>query len=69
MDFDPVLLPPRRDKYVAAGLWQDRTINDELDACVAEVPDKLALTAFQVETGDTRRFTYRELARMADRIA
>ena len=69
MDFDPVLLAPRRDRYVAAGLWRDRTINDELDACLAEVPDKLALTAWQVENGQTRRFTYREMARMADRIA
>ena len=33
------------------------------------VPDKLALTAVQVETGAVRRFTYRELAAMADRIA
>ena len=40
-----------------------------LDACVATCPDKLALTALQVETGATTRFTYRELARMADRIA
>jgi cyclohexanecarboxylate-CoA ligase len=69
MEFDAVLLPPRRTQRVAEGHWRDRTINDALDTCVATCPDKLALTALQVETGGTTRFTYRELARMADRIA
>ncbi len=69
MEFDAVLLPFRRARMVAQGHWRDRTINDALDACVAACPDKLALTALQVETGATTRLTYRELARMADRIA
>jgi cyclohexanecarboxylate-CoA ligase len=69
MEFDTVLLPSRRARMVAAGLWHDRTINDDLDACVAECPDRLALTALQVEQGAVTRFTYRELATMADRIA
>src|SRR5437868_6419669 len=69
MEFDAVLLPPRRARMVAQGLWHDRTINDDLDACLAACPDKLALTALRVEEGATLRFTYREMARMADRIA
>ena len=69
MEFDTVLLRPRRAESIAKGWWHDRTINDDLDACVAACPDKLALTAMQVETGTMRRFTYRELAAMADRIA
>jgi cyclohexanecarboxylate-CoA ligase len=69
MEFDAVLLPPRRARMLAQGLWHERTINDELDACVADCPDKLALTALQVEQGVTTRFTYREMASMADRIA
>ena len=69
MEFDTVLLPPRRAGLIAQGLWHDRTINDDLDACAAACPDKLALTALRVETGEVRRFTYRELSRMADRIA
>lgn len=69
MEFDAVLLPARRAHMVAQGLWHDRTINDDLDACVAACPDKLALTALQVESGALQRFTYREMARMADRIA
>src|SRR5438105_8201032 len=69
MKFDTVLLPSRRAASVAAGLWHDRTINDELDACVAAYPDKLALTAVQVETGTVRRFSSRELAARAERMA
>ncbi len=69
MEFDAVLLAPRRADCIARGLWLDRTINDELDACVAHCPDREALVAVRVEAGDTRRFTYRELATMADRIA
>ena len=69
MDFDAVLLPPRRARMIEQGLWHDRTINDDLDACLAACPDKPALTAVRVDSGETQRFTYRELARMADRIA
>jgi cyclohexanecarboxylate-CoA ligase len=69
MEFDAVLLAPRRARMIAQGLWHDRTINAELDACLAACPDKLALTACRVEAGDEKRFTYRELASMADRIA
>jgi cyclohexanecarboxylate-CoA ligase len=69
MEFDAVLLPPRRAASIAQGLWHDRTINDDLDACAAGYPDKVALTAVQVESGAVRRFTYRELAAMADRMA
>jgi len=69
MEFDAVLLPPRRAASIARGHWHDRTINGELDACIAACPDKLALTAVRVETGEVRRFTYRELGTMADRIA
>ncbi|MDD3017388.1 MAG: cyclohexanecarboxylate-CoA ligase [Comamonas sp.] len=69
MQFDTVLLPPRRARLIAQGLWHDRTINGELDACVQACPDQLALTAVQVETGNVRRFTYRELGQMADRMA
>ncbi len=69
MEFDAILLPPRRAASIAQGLWHDRTINDDLDACAAGDPDKLALTAVRVEDGSIRRFSYRELAAMADRIA
>ncbi|HSH06625.1 MAG TPA: cyclohexanecarboxylate-CoA ligase [Burkholderiales bacterium] len=68
MDFDAVLLAPRRARMRAEGYWPDRTINDALDACVAACPDKVALTAVQVEPGAVTRLTYRELATLADRV-
>jgi len=69
MEFDAILIPPRRAAMLGQGLWRDRTINDDLDACVASCPDKLALMAVSVESGSVTRFTYREMAAMADRIA
>ncbi|MGT2433317.1 cyclohexanecarboxylate-CoA ligase [Cupriavidus basilensis] len=69
MEFDAVLLPPRRAASIAQGLWPERTINDALDDCVARCPDKIALTAVQVESGAITRLTYRELATRAERIA
>jgi len=69
MEFDAVLIAPRRAASMAQGLWHDKTINTELDACLAACPDKLALTAVQAEGGAVKRFTYRELATMADRVA
>jgi len=69
MQFDAILLPQRRVSMIAQGLWHDRTINDDLDACVAACPDKVGLTAYRAEGGPVTRMTYREMARMADRIA
>jgi cyclohexanecarboxylate-CoA ligase len=69
MQFDAVLIPPRRAHSVAQGLWHDRTINDDLDRCLDRCPDKVAVTAVQAESGAVTRFTYRELAAMADRVA
>lgn len=69
MEFDAILIPPRRAEMVRRGFWIDGTINDSLDACLARCPDKLAVTAVSIERGATRRFTYREMATMADRIA
>jgi cyclohexanecarboxylate-CoA ligase len=69
MEFDAVLIPARRANSIAQGLWHDRTINDDLDACVASCPDKVAVTAVQAETEKVTRFTYRELSNMADRVA
>ncbi|SAK61704.1 cyclohexanecarboxylate-CoA ligase [Caballeronia ptereochthonis] len=69
MEFDAVRIPPRRAESVARGYWHDRTLNDDLDTWAERCPDKIALTAFEVESGATTRFTYREMASMADRIA
>ncbi|MBP0618998.1 cyclohexanecarboxylate-CoA ligase [Cupriavidus consociatus] len=69
MDFDPILIAPRRAASIAAGHWQDRTINDYLAACVRDRPDAPALTALSIDRQVLTRFTWQELARMADRVA
>lgn len=69
MEFDAILFPPRRAAMIEKGFWRDRTINDDLDACLSQKPDKEALTAVSIEKGETRRLTYRELARLTDRLA
>jgi cyclohexanecarboxylate-CoA ligase len=69
MEFDAVLIPPRREGMVRQGHWRDRTINDDLADCLRLTPDKTALVAHRGESGEITRMTYREVARMADRIA
>ncbi len=69
MEFDPVLLPPRRPRMIEQGLWHDRTLLQDLAACVSERANDTALTALRGETGDVARFTYAEMDRMARRIA
>jgi len=69
MDFDAVLIAPRRAASVAAGHWHDRTVNDYLAACVSGRPDAPALTAVSLDSGTVARFTWSELDRMADRVA
>lgn len=69
MEFDAILIPPRREEMVRQGHWRNCTINDALDACIQRFPDKRALTALSLDRATTRHFTYREMGAMADRIA
>ncbi|VVD90842.1 cyclohexanecarboxylate-CoA ligase [Pandoraea cepalis] len=69
MEFDAVLLPPRREHSVARGWWPERTINDALDAALAAWPDKVALTAVSTATGQTTQLTYAALSDAAERLA
>ena len=69
MEFDAILIRQRRASMIAQGLWHDRTINDDLDACSAKYPEKIGLIAVSDERGEVRRFTYLEIAALADRIA
>ncbi len=74
MDFDAILLAPRRAASLAQGHWLDRTINDALDDCLAQCPDQTALTAVRLGAkadggDDVTTLTYRELAALADRVA
>ena len=39
MEFDAVLIEPRRASSVEAGLWHDKTINEFLDKNLETCPD------------------------------
>lgn len=69
MEFDAVLIPPRRAAMIEQGRWLDQTINDSFDACLRHQPDRVALTAVSLDRGTTLRLTYREMGTLADRIA
>lgn len=69
MEFDAIMISPRRAACIARGLWHDKTINDYLDANAEKFPDKIALTALHTESNTTTQFTYRELVTMTNRIA
>lgn len=69
MDFDAILIAPRREAMVRAGHWRDKTVNDYFEAALSEKPDQLALSAICVAEGRRRDFTWAELDRMANRAA
>lgn len=69
MDFDAILIEPRRAAMTAAGLWKNITADDYFDACLAAHPDKIALSAITVATGARRDLSWAELDLLADRAA
>lgn len=69
MEFNAILIAPRRDAMVAAGHWRDKTVNDYFDEVLAQAPDKLALSSISVAEGLRRDLTWAELDRAANRAA
>lgn len=69
MEFDAVLLEPRRARMEAEGFWPGRTLLDYFEACLAEKPDALALVSVVAATGARRALTYAEIDRLAWRAA
>lgn len=69
MEFDAVLIEPRRAQMEAAGLWPGKTVDECFDACLAAAPDALALTAVSVAEGTRSDLTWAELDLAADRAA
>ncbi|MCW1934963.1 cyclohexanecarboxylate-CoA ligase [Pararhodobacter zhoushanensis] len=69
MDFDAVLIEPRRAAMVAAGLWLDKTADDFFDACLATNPDAMALSSITVANGARRDLTWAQLDLLANRAA
>ena len=69
MEFDAVLIEPRRAEMEASGFWRGMTADDYFDICLETKPDARALTAFSVAAGTRRDMTWAELDLMADRAA
>lgn len=69
MEFNAILIEPRREEATRAGFWSNSTVNDFLDAAVAEKPDGLALSSIVVATGERTDMTWADLDRAASRAA
>ena len=69
MQFDAVLIDPRRAAMVAAGYWRDEILLEYLERWSTKTPNKEAIISFNSQTGKERRITYGELSHLADRIA
>lgn len=69
MDFDAVLLPPRRGKMLQEGYWLNKTILDSLNEAVYQYPDKVALVSYKIEDQSEKSFTYREMLHTANKIS
>ena len=67
--YDIILPQQRIAEMSAAGYWSERTITDYLDDAIAAVPDKLAISAHRVASGEHATLTYAELGRTVDRVA
>ena len=69
MEFDAVLIEPRRKRMEEAGYWPGKTLLDHFEACLADRPGALALTTITVATGARRDLTWAEIDALAWRAA
>ena len=69
MDFDAVLLPPRKERMLQQGYWLNTTILESLNQAVHQNPDKVALVSYKTEEQSEKSFTYREILHTAQKIA
>jgi cyclohexanecarboxylate-CoA ligase len=68
MEHEPALAA-RRKAMIEAGLWQDKTLLDYMDAVLASAADKPALVAYRTDTQAVTRLSYREFDRLTTRLA
>ncbi len=69
MQLDPILPQARVEAMKAQGYWNDLILTDYFDRCVAEVPNKTAVSDFNSTAQVSNRLTYRELAERVNCIA
>lgn len=69
MEFDAVLIEPRRPRMEAEGFWPGKTLLDYFDVCLAEKPDAVAVLTVLTGAGTRREMTYAEIDHLAWRAA
>lgn len=69
MEFDAILIEPRRARMESEGLWPGKTLLDYFEEALAEKPDATALTAFAVAEGTRTDMTWAEIDRLSWRAA
>ena len=69
MEFDAVLLAPRKERMLKQGLWHNKTILQSLEDAVAISPHKEALVSFRTETKQQITFSYQQILDTSNKIA
>ncbi|KFI26834.1 cyclohexanecarboxylate-CoA ligase [Paenirhodobacter enshiensis] len=69
MQFDAILIEPRRARMLAEGLWPGKTLLDYFEAALHRAPDALALTSIATATGARRDMSWAEIDRLSWRAA
>jgi cyclohexanecarboxylate-CoA ligase len=69
MEFDAVLIGPRKVEMVEKGFWLNQTIGDFFEEALNTVPEKNAIVSFSTSTEKVETFTYKELDTLVKRIA
>lgn len=69
MDFDAVLIAPRKEKMLKEGYWLNKTIIGSLQTAFQQNPDKTALVSFKTDKKSERAFSYQQLWEMTNKIA
>lgn len=69
MEFDAVLLSPRKERMLKNGYWLNKTIIQSLEEAVAQHPTKQALVSFRTEGKQQISFNYQEILETTNKIA
>lgn len=69
MQFDAVLIAPRRKAMEEAGYWPSKTLLDYFEDCLAAAPGARALTSITTGDGGRHDFTWAELDALSWRAA
>lgn len=69
MEFDAVLISPRREKMLQESFWFNKTVIGSLRQAVQKNPEKIALVSYKTETKAERHFSYQEIWDTTNKIA